>query len=108
MENIDEKTYGYIPKLIDLYSNISNISTLHNDTWKSDENKNFCNELEKFQKRNNVAMKSVNNCGDEHKYLSSFQDSPIVAVSVIPIIIMYVISFILFISCKISAYFVHK
>ncbi|KMZ89347.1 hypothetical protein PVBG_06199 [Plasmodium vivax Brazil I] len=126
MEDIDENTYEYILKLIDLYTNLSNLSKPHNgnkcptiktcfdsymqckDTCKGDENKNFCNELENFRKRYNVAMKSVNNCVDEHKYLPSFQDSPIVPVSVIPIIITSVISLILIISCKVSAYFVHK
>ncbi|SCO65062.1 VIR protein [Plasmodium vivax] len=118
MEDIDEKTYGYIQKLIKLYSDLSNLPTLNNgkkcstiktcfdtymdykDTCKDDEYKNFCNELENFRIRYNVAIKSVNNCGEEQKYLPSFQDSPIVPVSVIPIIITSVISLILIISCK--------
>ncbi|KMZ95647.1 hypothetical protein PVMG_05660 [Plasmodium vivax Mauritania I] len=126
MEDIDEKTYGYIQKLIKLYSDLSDLPTSHNgkecsiaktcfdsymnyeDTCKGEDNKNICNELENFRIKYNVAIKSVNNCADEHKYLPSFQDSPIVPVSVIPIIITSVISLILIISCKVSAYFVHK
>lgn len=127
IEHIDNKIFKKVKELHDLYNkfyklkngttsptfNICNCADECATLYMTFENKcdgsstyYFCNELENFRKLYNEHMKSVTTCEPLKKYLPSFQKSDISVFILTSLIIIFLLSFALFVTYKVKNYFV--
>ncbi|SBT84127.1 PIR protein [Plasmodium ovale] len=125
IEHIDNKIFKKVKELHDLYNkfyklkngttsptfNICNCADECATLYMTFENKcdgsstyYFCNELENFRKLYNEHMKSVTTCEPLKKYLPSFQKSDISVFILTSLIIIFLLSFALFVTYKFTPY----